>query len=175
MYTRTVSIAQQLGYEVAEQHTKKCLLPEVEFSTIAAVHGIGPVVLDRELLPCGKYKLTTKGGGVPLLSAEKPIVYIESIVELLHKLHNLGILHGDLSEENIVIDEEGRVRLIDYGYSRWLKEIDIPKYREETDLHVSSIEDICAAEIEEAWRIVRDVSCKGTLMYEAQKLHQLYA
>jgi len=37
-------------------------------------------------------------------------------------LHGRGIIHRDLKLENILVDQEGYIRLIDYGLAKMLKE-----------------------------------------------------
>jgi serine/threonine-protein kinase len=37
------------------------------------------------------------------------------------KLHNLGVLHGDVHSRNVIIDREGRARLIDFGLARTVR------------------------------------------------------
>lgn len=53
---------------------------------------------------------------------------------LIEKLHEIGILHGDLSEENIVYDKNiGVVALIDFGMSKNISDLtnnDIEQYAE---------------------------------------------
>ncbi|XP_052562487.1 serine/threonine-protein kinase S6KL isoform X2 [Culex pipiens pallens] len=38
----------------------------------------------------------------------------------LHFLHQAGIIHRDLKPENVLLDEDFHVRLIDFGFARWL-------------------------------------------------------
>ena len=41
--------------------------------------------------------------------------YIAQIVLAVGELHTKGIMHRDLKLENILIDEEGYIKIIDYG------------------------------------------------------------
>lgn len=49
--------------------------------------------------------------------------YSNAIRDKVMQLHSLGIYHGDLHEENIVIDGSD-VRIIDYGMSKFISLID---------------------------------------------------
>lgn len=66
---------------------------------------------------------------MPLLSrgslhnAERPgfqqaIQWIREIASALRFCHDKGLLHCDLKPSNVMLDEEGHVRLVDYGQSR---------------------------------------------------------
>jgi len=53
---------------------------------------------------------------------------------LVEKLNDIGIYHGDLHEENILIDDKDRVYFIDFGISSFLSEIHDPiEYIEDLD------------------------------------------
>ena len=47
---------------------------------------------------------------------------IKQILSGLKFLHDLGILHRDLKPSNVLVDIEGRMRLADFGLSRFLNE-----------------------------------------------------
>src|SRR6478735_5655348 len=40
--------------------------------------------------------------------------------------HRKGILHGDFKPENVMIDGEGRVRVLDFGLARFVAPVDEP-------------------------------------------------
>lgn len=51
--------------------------------------------------------------------------YEKQIKKLVKKLHKLGIIHGDLHGNNIVIDPKtNEVKLIDFGMSYFIDEVD---------------------------------------------------
>lgn len=45
------------------------------------------------------------------------IKVIENIGILVLKVHEVGIIHGDLTTSNMIITEEGHIYLIDFGLS----------------------------------------------------------
>ena len=50
--------------------------------------------------------------------SEREILRISyDIANALHYMHSVGILHGDLKADNVMIDNEGNVKIIDFGLS----------------------------------------------------------
>lgn len=54
----------------------------------------------------------------------------EQLVEIITTLQELGIIHRDLRTPNIILDEENKIKLIDFGLSRY---IDSKRYVKEVD------------------------------------------
>lgn len=66
-----------------------------------------------------------KGRSIEEIIAEKGQIdkitackYSVDIAEVLEEVHNNGIIHRDISPDNVIIDENNRARLLDFGISR---------------------------------------------------------
>jgi TP53 regulating kinase-like protein len=52
------------------------------------------------------------------------IEFGKKIGELIGRLHLAGIVHGDLTTSNIIIQNDGRIALIDFGLSEYSEELE---------------------------------------------------
>jgi serine/threonine protein kinase/uncharacterized protein HemY len=55
------------------------------------------------------------------LSSGKTIFIAKQVCEGLVEAHGLGVIHRDLKPQNIMVDEEGNARIMDFGIARSLK------------------------------------------------------
>lgn len=64
--------------------------------------------------------LTLAPAGEPLTKRREKLSAKQTrkLGEALKRLHAAGFEHGDLSADNILVDSEGKVKLIDFGNSR---------------------------------------------------------
>jgi len=44
------------------------------------------------------------------------------VIIALEQLHQQNIIYRDLKTENIIIDKEGHIKLVDFGFSKIIKE-----------------------------------------------------
>ncbi len=62
-----------------------------------------------------KQYLAEKGGKLP---SEQVFELMYPVMDSLGKMHHEGIMHRDISPDNIMISKDGRMRLIDFGAAR---------------------------------------------------------
>lgn len=53
--------------------------------------------------------------------------YAAQIALAVGYLHSKGIMHRDLKLENVLVDEKGYLKIIDYGLAKTLKEAQLSK------------------------------------------------
>lgn len=58
------------------------------------------------------------------LTEKKIVQYINQVLEALEAVHKKGLLHLDIKPSNIMIDENNRVILIDFGASKQIETVD---------------------------------------------------
>eukprot|EP00352_Strombidinopsis_acuminata_P000542 CAMPEP_0176345642 /NCGR_PEP_ID=MMETSP0126-20121128/5624_1 /TAXON_ID=141414 ORGANISM="Strombidinopsis acuminatum, Strain SPMC142" /NCGR_SAMPLE_ID=MMETSP0126 /ASSEMBLY_ACC=CAM_ASM_000229 /LENGTH=206 /DNA_ID=CAMNT_0017692747 /DNA_START=480 /DNA_END=1100 /DNA_ORIENTATION=+ len=74
-----------------------------------------------EYLPGGElFKLMKKSLS---LSEEDSRFYLAEIILAIESLHKKNIIYRDLKPENVLIDKDGHVKLIDFGFSKIMKDI----------------------------------------------------
>lgn len=54
------------------------------------------------------------------LGVEEALELMEPVISILGRLHKAGLIHRDISPDNIMMDEDGKVKLIDFGGSKKL-------------------------------------------------------
>ncbi|KAH9832157.1 kinase-like domain-containing protein [Rhodofomes roseus] len=81
---------------------------------------ITPLIgVDRKLFPCAMISVWMRHGNIVGYLREFPrcnrLQLLLDVATGLEYLHSFGIVHGDLKGANILIDEQGRARLADFG------------------------------------------------------------
>lgn len=71
--------------------------------------------LATELVTGGTLKDKIPPAGLPLFQA---LSYFLPLLEALEYAHGRGIIHRDLKPENVMVDERGRIKLMDFGLAR---------------------------------------------------------
>ena len=76
--------------------------------------------LGMEYIPGGElFRYVQQKGTLPI---EEVRFYIAEIGLALEHLHSLGVIYRDLKPENVLLDEEGHVKLTDFGLSKEITE-----------------------------------------------------
>lgn len=57
------------------------------------------------------------------MSLEDTQFYVAEVILAIESLHSSGIIFRDLKPENVLLDAEGHVKLIDFGFSKQMTEI----------------------------------------------------
>src|SRR5262245_15052977 len=52
-------------------------------------------------------------------SAQQAAAWVAEVARALEHVHRRGVVHQDIKPRNILLDESGRPRLIDFGMARW--------------------------------------------------------
>lgn len=96
-----------------------------ETDILRRVHGLPCIV--EVLSTCAVMRtIRMKDGGQGLFDARHrfgqhrwPEAHFQIVSAVTH-LHERNIMHGDIKLENLLVDEEGTIRLCDFGHSRYL-------------------------------------------------------
>ena len=76
----------------------------------------GTAYFSMEYIKSGSLEdLVRNSGKLPELKA---LVYIQQLGEVLHYLHTRQTCHLDIKPANVLLDENGRIKLIDFGLSK---------------------------------------------------------
>ena len=124
---KTVLVLDAVNSEEYEKETKAYLREArilAEFSKFPGIVAVKDLFyqnntgyLVMEFLESGNLRkyIDAKGGWLPV---EEALEKMEPVISILGRLHKSGLLHRDISPDNIMLDEDGSVKLIDFGGSR---------------------------------------------------------
>ncbi len=79
----------------------------------------GTTFITMEFVPGEDLKRLIRKSGQ--LGAGRAVSIAKQVCEGLAEAHHLGVVHRDLKPQNIMVDEDGNVRIMDFGIARSLK------------------------------------------------------
>lgn len=107
--------------DMGDYYIKRVKKSEYDITIIAATNNIAPTIVYDNFDPLVEFteiKVQMYPETLADISEPQRYHYYASIVDLVQRLHQLGYIHGDLSEDNIVLNRStGVVKLIDFGMS----------------------------------------------------------
>ncbi|MBR5420939.1 MAG: serine/threonine protein kinase [Lachnospiraceae bacterium] len=124
---KTVLVLDEVNAEEYDRETKAYLREArvlAEFSKFPGIVAIKDLFYENntgylimEYLQSGNLRkyIDEQGGW---LSVEESLRLMEPVISILGKLHKSGLLHRDISPDNIMMDDDGSIKLIDFGGSR---------------------------------------------------------
>ena len=124
---QTVLVLDEVNSEEYEKETKAYLREArilAEFSKFPGIVAVKDLFyqnntgyLVMEFLESGNLRkyIDAKGGWLPV---DEALEKMEPVISILGRLHKSKLLHRDISPDNIMLDEDGSVKLIDFGGSR---------------------------------------------------------
>ncbi len=124
---KTVLVLDEVNSEEYEKETKAYLREArilAEFSKFPGIVAVKDLFyqnntgyLVMEFLESGNLRkyIDAKGGWLPV---DEALEKMEPVISILGRLHKSKLLHRDISPDNIMLDEDGSVKLIDFGGSR---------------------------------------------------------
>jgi serine/threonine-protein kinase len=112
---------------IANEKTRREFLREARAGSMLEHPGIA-AIYDAGDSPCGPYiamafvdgpslRAVLHGGRTP---PEQAVAWIAPAADALAHAHSHGIVHGDISPGNLMIDAGGQVRVVDFGLARSL-------------------------------------------------------
>ena len=92
---------------------------QVSHPAIAAIHDVGEadgsVFIAMELVEGRTLREHQAGSPLP---AEQVVRFATQIAEALERAHAAGVVHRDLKPDNVIVQPDGRVKLLDFGLAK---------------------------------------------------------
>lgn len=125
-FSKTVSVTEKMSQEEYEEGKRKMM---EEARVLAKFCGLKGIVGVRDFFLCNNtaYVVMDYLDGCtlkdhlkknPILTFEDTVKLLKPIAEALGKVHEAGVIHRDISPDNIMLLKDGSARLLDFGAAR---------------------------------------------------------
>jgi tetratricopeptide (TPR) repeat protein/predicted Ser/Thr protein kinase len=94
-------------------HREAAAAAKLRHPNVVAVHDVGPDFIAMDLIR-GKTLAEAAAGMTP----EQRLAVLETVARAVAHAHAQGVIHRDLKPQNILIEDDGRVVLTDFGLAR---------------------------------------------------------
>jgi serine/threonine-protein kinase len=95
---------------------------QLNHPNIVTIHEIseenGVYLIAMEYVPGSTLERIIAGGGLPVKDAIK---YASDIADALAAAHSAGIVHRDLKPSNVIVTQDGRAKLLDFGLAQFIE------------------------------------------------------
>jgi len=155
--------------EWIERFTREArALARLNHPHIVQVHGFGAEPqphLIMEFVDGVNLRQAMQAGG---LSAREALVIVPKLCDALHYAHEHGVLHRDIKPENILIDTEGRVKIVDFGLAELRDENAVPFTLTQSGAKLGTLAYMAPEQIEKPAEVDHraDIYSLGVVFYE---------
>lgn len=155
--------------EWIERFTREArALARLNHPHIVQVHGFGAEPqphLIMEFVDGVNLRQAMQAGG---LSAREALVIVPKLCDALHYAHEHGVLHRDIKPENILIDTEGRVKIVDFGLAKLRDENAVPFTLTQSGAKLGTLAYMAPEQIEKPAEVDHraDIYSLGVVFYE---------
>lgn len=155
--------------EWIERFTREAkALARLNHPHIVQVHSFGTDPqphLVMEFVDGVNLRQTMEAGG---LSAREALVIVPKLCDALHYAHEHGVLHRDIKPENILVDTEGRVKLVDFGLAKLHDEDSLPFTLTQSGAKLGTIAYMAPEQVEKPSEVDHraDIYSLGVVFYE---------
>ncbi|MCP9264910.1 Serine/threonine-protein kinase MARK2 [Dirofilaria immitis] len=119
LYKRLVAVKMIDVNSLPKSAIEKFLPRELLFTQIVRHPYIGRALSVRTSYPTKIAIISEYYSGGTLLNL---ILRQKRIREAIHYLHDRGVVHRDIKAENVLLDSNGNVKLIDFGFARYINQ-----------------------------------------------------
>lgn len=109
---------------------------EADFQTRAAQAGIAPDMMHVDLEKRRIFMTPMRDRVVDVLSESSPL-FTKDLHHIMHTLDDIGILHNDANVLNLMLNDDGRLQIVDFGLAKEINRNMLNKYNGEPNICVT--------------------------------------